>query len=62
MRTALGRALRMGYRCTGDAREVGCARLGRLNKCKLCSVGELNERLDCKSMEIKWNIYMKVDP
>ena len=30
--------------------------------CKLCSVGELHERLDCKSMEIKWYIYMKVDP
>jgi hypothetical protein len=22
----------------------------------------LNERLDCKSMEIKWYKYMKVDP
>jgi len=30
--------------------------------CKLCSVGELNERLNCKSMEIKWYIYTKVDP
>jgi hypothetical protein len=25
-------------------------------------VGELNEQLDSKSMEIKWYIYMKVDP
>jgi len=31
-------------------------------KCKLCSVEELNERLDCKSMEIKRNIYIKVEP
>ena len=30
--------------------------------CKLCSVEELNERLDCKSMEIKRNIYIKVEP
>ena len=30
--------------------------------CKLCSVVELTEQLDCKSMEIKWYIYMKVDP
>jgi len=27
--------------------------------CKLCSVGELSERLDCKSMEIRCTIYMK---
>jgi hypothetical protein len=26
---------------------------------KLCSVGELNKRLDSKSMEIRWNIYIK---
>ena len=29
--------------------------------CKLCSVWVLNERLNCKSMEIKWYKYMKVD-
>jgi len=27
-----------------------------------CSVWELNEQLYCKSMEIKWYKYMKVDP
>ena len=32
-----------------------------ISSCKLCSVWELNERLDCKSMEIKWYIYIKVD-
>ena len=30
--------------------------------CKLCSGWELTEQLDCKSMEIKWYKYMKVDP
>ena len=30
--------------------------------CKLCSVWKLNERLNCKSMEIKRYKYMKVDP
>ena len=30
--------------------------------CKLCSAVELTEQLDCKSMEIKWYKYMKVDP
>ena len=28
--------------------------------CKLCSIWELTKQLDCKSMEIKWNIYIKV--
>ncbi len=31
----------------------------RAHNCKLCSVWELTEQLDCKSMEIKWYIYMK---
>ena len=36
---------------------------GSLDKiCKLCSVVELTEQLDCKSTEIKWYKYMKVDP
>ena len=29
--------------------------------CKLCSVGELSEQLDCKSMEMKWYKYTKVE-
>jgi len=30
-----------------------------VRNCKLCSVWELTEQLDCKSMEIKWYKYMK---
>ena len=35
----------------------------RLKACKLCSVRDCmsDERLDSKSMEMKWYIYMKVD-
>ena len=36
--------------------------LSRQQTCKLCSVGELHERLDSKPMEIKWNKYKIVDP
>ena len=34
----------------------------RAYNCKLYSVEELNKRLNCKSMEIKRNIYIKVEP
>ena len=32
-----------------------------IKRCKLLQCEELHERLDCKSMENKWYIYMKVD-
>jgi len=31
----------------------------RAHNCKLCYVGELSERLNCKSMEIRYTIYTK---
>ena len=42
-------------------RVVTLANLINKVNCKLCSGKELTEQLDCKSMEIKWYIYMKVD-
>ena len=34
----------------------------RAHNCKLLQCEELHERLDCKSMEINWYIYMKYGP
>jgi len=50
----------MKYVLFGFAKRTGLfGSIGR--SCKLCSVGELNELLDSKSMEIRWNIYMNVE-